>query len=39
VPTAVEFVGELPLTPVAKVDKKLLRQRYLAARAEPAAGS
>jgi acyl-CoA synthetase (AMP-forming)/AMP-acid ligase II len=29
----VEFVDELPLTPVAKVDKKLLRERYRSAHA------
>lgn len=32
-PRQVEFVSELPLTPVAKVDKKQLRERYRAARA------
>ncbi|HEY7146934.1 MAG TPA: AMP-binding protein [Streptosporangiaceae bacterium] len=32
-PREIEFVTELPLTPVAKVDKKLLRERYRAARA------
>ena len=31
-PRAVEFVAELPLTPLAKVDKKMLRERYLAGR-------
>lgn len=37
-PRRVEFAAELPLTPLTKVDKKLLRQRYVersAAEAQP----
>jgi fatty-acyl-CoA synthase len=36
IPREVEFVVELPLTPLAKVDKKMLRERFAAARREVA---
>jgi fatty-acyl-CoA synthase len=34
-PAEIEFTDGLPLTPVAKVDKKALRERYLTGRATP----
>ena len=34
-PKSVEFVDELPMTASSKVDKKLLRARYVAADAAP----
>lgn len=34
-PKSVEFVDELPMTASTKVDKKLLRERYVAAHAAP----
>ena len=38
-PSTIEFVDELPLTAMTKVDKKALRARYLAARAPEATGA